>query len=67
MNNNQLTLKDGTGMHMADGQDIFMPLRLFFTSPVAAWFSSLDPNFEKKNNRISLLQEKFVKRNEYVQ
>ena len=42
-----LTWKGGKGM--SGGQDpLFTPLPPFFRSPVAAWFSSLDPYFEQK-------------------
>ena len=39
----------------------FMPLPLFFRSPVAAWFSSLDPTLSK-NIKFWLLWAKFVKK-----
>ena len=40
---------------------LFTSLLLLFRSPVAAWFSSLDPTLSK-NNKFWLLQEKFVKK-----
>ena len=66
-----LTWKGGMGM--SGGQDpLFTPFLPFFRSPVAAWFSSIDPHFEQKyhiltptreicqiSEEISALQPKF--------
>ena len=54
-----LTWKGGTGT--SGGQDsLFTPLLPLFRSPVAAWFSSLDPTLSK-NDKFWLLREKFAK------
>ena len=51
-----LTWKGGMGM--SGSQDpIFMPLPPFFRSPVAAWFSSLDPHFEQKYQILTPARE----------
>ena len=54
--------KGGTSMS-GDQDPLFTPLLPFFRSPVAAWFSSLDPNFEQKYQILTptreILQRKF--------
>ena len=53
-------LKGGTDM--SGGQDpLFTPLLPLNRSPVAAWFSSLDPTLSK-NDKFWLLWERFVKK-----
>ena len=46
------------GMCMSGSQDLlFMPLLPFFRSPVAAWFSSLDPHFEQNYQILTPTRE----------
>ena len=55
------------GMGISVGQDpFFVLLSLFFRSPIAAWFSSLDPTLSK-NYKFWLLKEKFPPNSKNVQ